>query len=80
MGGSAEARPSVLGGLAVVVRLQIESEPGPESESDELAEPDGPVEADGMPRSAETAAEPEPEPFSEPTVEPVERAEPAESR
>ena len=64
MGGSAEARPSALGGLAVVVRLQIDSEPGPESESDELAEPDGP---DGP---AEAAG----------TLETAEPAEPAESR
>jgi len=69
MGGSAEARPSVLGGLAVVVRLQIDSEPGPESESDELAEP------------AELTAEPAPEPLPEPTVEPAgQPAEPDESR
>ena len=37
MSGSAEARPSTLGGLAVVVRLQIEGEPGSRDESVEPA-------------------------------------------
>jgi hypothetical protein len=44
MGGSAEARPSELGGLAVVVRLQVEGEPGPRDEP-ELAKPEPEPEA-----------------------------------
>jgi two-component system sensor histidine kinase KdpD len=51
MGGSAEARPSELGGLAVVVRLQVEGEPGPRDEP-ELAEPEP------EPESVEPAVEP----------------------
>jgi two-component system sensor histidine kinase KdpD len=52
MGGSAEARSSTLGGLAVVVRLQIEGAPGSLDEP-EPAEPE-PAE----PEPAEPAVEP----------------------
>ncbi len=43
MGGSAEARPSTLGGLAVVVRLPIERTPGAPVEQDAVEDAGGPV-------------------------------------
>jgi signal transduction histidine kinase len=49
MGGSVEARPSELGGLAVAVRLPVESPPEP-------AEPAEPAE--GAVQSAERSVEP----------------------
>ena len=67
MGGSADARPSPLGGLAVIVRLQMEratTEP-----AEPVAEPAEP--AAGLVEPAEPVAEP-----AEPVAEP---AEPAES-
>ena len=56
MGGSAEARPSALGGLAVIVRLQIESE----SAAERAAEPE--PESAEQDEQAESAAEPTAEP------------------
>jgi signal transduction histidine kinase len=40
MGGSAEARPSALGGLAVIVRLQVEPESAAEPAVEPAAEPE----------------------------------------
>jgi two-component system, OmpR family, sensor histidine kinase KdpD len=79
MGGSAEARLSALGGLAVVVRLQIESEPDPPDES-EPAEPEPEPEAvvSAVVSAVEPAAEPSAEPAAEPAAEPS--VEPEESR
>ncbi len=51
MSGSAEARPSTLGGLAVVVRLQIESDAGPREEP-------GPLGEEAEPAAEPVAAEP----------------------
>jgi two-component system sensor histidine kinase KdpD len=51
MSGSAEARPSTLGGLAVVVRLQLESDAGPRAEP-------GPLGEEAEPAAAEPANEP----------------------
>ena len=55
MGGSAEARPSMLGGLAVVVRLQIEGEP---------VSRDEPVEPAVEPAAEPAAADPADTPVS----------------
>jgi two-component system sensor histidine kinase KdpD len=58
MGGSAIARPSMLGGLAVIVRLQVEDEPEPVDLAVEVAvEPE--VEPAVGPPAAATPAEPE---------------------
>ena len=78
MGGSAEARPSILGGLAVIVRLQTESE----SAAGRAVEPEAaeraaePVE----PTVEPTGAEPSVEPAGAEPVEPEPAAEPSESR
>jgi signal transduction histidine kinase len=59
MGGSVEARPSELGGLAVAVRLPVESAPEP-AEPIEPAKSADPAakSADGAVQSVESAVEP----------------------
>jgi two-component system sensor histidine kinase KdpD len=78
MGGSAEARPSSLGGLAVVVRLQFESDSGLRAESAETVVEPAVERAEAAVEPAEPA-EAEPEPAPEPVEPPVEPAEPAEA-
>jgi two-component system sensor histidine kinase KdpD len=71
MGGSAEARKSSLGGLAVVVRLPAETVEM-ESEAAEVVEPD----AEPADRAAAAEASPEPAEVVEPDSEPAEAAAP----
>jgi two-component system sensor histidine kinase KdpD len=74
MGGSAIVRPSAMGGLEVIVRLQVESEPTPAEDAPEAAveaEPATPEPAVDPEPAVEPAAESAPEPAApEPPVEP----------
>ena len=70
MGGSALARASALGGLEVIVRLQIDAEP--ELSAEVEVEVDVEVDVEGAAGPVESATEPEPEVegAADPEVEP----------